>query len=35
MMGRETTFWVSGTILEDTAAEVDPAEVDGNGFLKM
>jgi hypothetical protein len=35
MMGRETIFRVSGTILEDTAQEVDPVEVDGNGFLKM
>jgi hypothetical protein len=32
---RETIFRVSGTILEDTAQEVDPVEVDGNGFLKM
>lgn len=32
---REAIFRVCGTILEETAQEVDPVEIDANGFLKM
>jgi len=32
---RDAIFRVCGTILEETAEEVDPLELDERGFLKM
>ena len=32
---RETIFRICGSILEGTAHEVDPRELDERGFLKM